>query len=184
MVGSKLNEEYFEWMYQMVYNEKYSRYLSYRKLLRHLNDIEFTYIIDMDGNRAEDGINLRYQFGRDRGIKEPIITTCLDNRSCSVLEMMIALSIRCEVHIMDDPTIGDRTGQWFWNMIVNLGLGTMTDSRFDANYIDEVIYCFLNRRYSINGEGGLFTIKHCSKDLRNVEIWYQAMWYMDEILNN
>ena len=43
-----------------------------------------------------------------------MISAYLDNKTCSVLEMMIALAIRCEEHIMDDPDVGNRTGQWFW----------------------------------------------------------------------
>ena len=96
--------------------------------------------------------------------------------------MMIALAIRCEEHIMDDPDIGNRTGQWFWNMIVNLGLGSMTDAKFDENYTNMVIERFLNREYERNGDGGLFTVKHSRRDLRTVEIWYQMCWYLDEIV--
>ena len=109
-------------MYQLVFDGRYSKRLSYRKLLRELHRIEFTYSIPMDGNRAEDGVDLRYRFGYENGYSSSMISVYLDNRMCSVLEMMIALAIRCEEHIMDDPDIGNRTGQWFWNMIVNLGL--------------------------------------------------------------
>lgn len=93
---------------------------------------------------------------------------------------MIALAVRCEEHIMDDPDIGDRTGQWFWNMIVSLGLGSMTDERFDGEYVDEVVDIFLNREYERNGEGGLFTVNDTDRDMRNVEIWYQMHWYLNE----
>ena len=40
--------------------------------------------------------------------------------SCSVLEMMVALAICCEETYMDNPNIGNRTGQWFWNMVKNI----------------------------------------------------------------
>jgi hypothetical protein len=100
---------------------------------------------------------------------------------CSVLEMMIALAIRCEENIMDDPLIGDRTRQWFWSMISSLGLSGMTDTRFDNKSVDRVLETFLDRDYKPNGEGGLFTIKRCEKDLRKVEIWYQLLWYLDTI---
>lgn len=53
------------------------------------------------------------------------------------LEMIIALAIRLEEHIMDDPDIGNRTGQWFWDMIVSLGLG--------SEGLIDVIRRFLNR---------------------------------------
>ncbi|GHU60463.1 hypothetical protein FACS1894171_1890 [Clostridia bacterium] len=182
MTKDELNNEYFEWMRQLVCTEKYSRRLSYRKLLTFLHNAEFVYIIDMDGNRSEDGIDLRYRFGYERRYEGPMIATYLDDRPCSILEMLIALAIRCEEHIMDDPDSGDRTGQWFWNMIENLGLGVMNDKVFDKNYVNRVISRFLNREYKRNGEGGLFTVKHCKNDLRSAEIWYQMCWYLEAIL--
>lgn len=183
MTRSELNSKYFSWMCQLVCDRKrYSRGLSYRKLLRFLYNVDFSYTIDLDGNREADGIDLRYRFGYEDSYDDAIIATLLDDRPCSVLEMMIALAIRCEEHIMDDPDAGNRTGQWFWNMIVNLGLGSMTDDKFDEDCVGEVIDRFLNREYKRDGEGGLFTIKHCKYDLRDVEIWYQMCWYLDEIL--
>lgn len=179
MTRDRLNNAYFDWMYQLVF-ESYSRRLSYRKLLQELHRTEFSYVIPMDGNRAEDGVDLRYRFGRSAGYDDAMISTYLDQRPCSVLEMMIALAIRCEEHIMDDPDIGNRTGQWFWNMIVNLGLGSMNDSKFDEDLVEDVIQRFLERRYKRNGEGGLFTVNHCGHNLRSVEIWYQMCWYLDE----
>ena len=83
---------------------------------------------------------------------------------------------------MDDPDIGNRTGQWFWDMIVSLGVGSMTDSRFNKDFVMERIQCFLNRDYQKDGSGGLFTIKRCRRNLRNVEIWYQMCWYLDSVL--
>ncbi len=182
MTEHELKHEYFEWMCNLVYNPKYSKKYSYKKLLSYLHHTEFTYIIPLDGNRYEDGINLRYRFGYDNGIDDSIISSYLDNEPCSILEMLVALAFRCEVHIMDDPEIGDRTGQWFWNMIVNLGLGSMTDARFDENYIVKVIDRFLNRQYEADGRGGVVHIPNCRCDLRKVEIWYQMMWYLNEVV--
>lgn len=182
MTRNKLNDTYFNWMYQLVYDEQYSKRLSYRKLLYLLHDTEFTYTIAMDGNRYEDGTDLRYRFGYEYGYEGAMIAEYLDNRPCSVLEMLIALAIRLEEHIMDDPEIGNRTGQWFWNMITNLGLGSMDDEKFDKKYAVDIIRRFLNRDYERNGKGGLFTVEHCRYDLRNVEIWYQACWYLDSMV--
>lgn len=181
MTKSELNNEYLEWMYQLVCDERYAKRPSYRKLFSYLYHIDFTYRIGMDGNRSEDGMDLRYRFGYEKSYKSPMIAAFLDDRPCSVLEMLIALSIRCE-EIMADSDVGDRIGQWFWNMIVNLGLGSMNDSKFDKGYVDEVISKFLDRQYSPTGEGGLFTVRHSRYDMRSVEIWYQMCWYLDEIL--
>lgn len=182
MTQDELNDAYFNWMYQLVYGGRYSKRLSYRKLLYLLHDIEFTYTISMDGNRYEDGIDLRYRFGYEKRYEGAMIAEYLDNRPCSVLEMLIALSIRLEEHIMDDPEAGDRTGQWFWNMITNLGLGIMDDAKFDKSRAADIVQRFLNRDYERNGKGGLFTVEHCRYDLRDVEIWYQACWYLDSIV--
>jgi hypothetical protein len=138
--------------------------------------------MEMDGNRAADGIELRYRFGYENRYTSDLINAWLDHRPCSVLEMMVALSFRCEEHIMDDPTIGNRTGQWFWGMIMNLGLESMDDSRFDIYKVDDIIFKFLNRQYKPDGEGGLFTVTKRRNDLRETEIWYQMCWYLSEVL--
>ncbi len=181
MTRDELIDQYFDWMYQLVVDDRYSN-RSYRKLFTRLHDTEFTYTIPMDGNRYEDGINLRYRFGREYGYSDSMIAACLDDRACSILEMMTALAIRCEENIMDDPEIGNRTGQWFWGMLVSLGLGSMDDVRFDRNYTDEVLERFLNHDYRRNGEGGLFTVRHSRMDMRRTEIWYQLNWYLNELV--
>lgn len=176
----RLMNEYFEWMCGLVCTD--ARKPSYRKLLIRLYDTPFTYSMPMDENRAKDGEDLRYRFGRERGISGPDVALCLDGRECSVLEMMLALAIRCEEHIMSDPDIGDRTGEWFWGMVTSLGLNGMTDRGFEREHVATVLHRFLNRTYKPNGEGGLFTVRRKTANMRSLEIWYQAMWYLDEIL--
>lgn len=178
MTQVNIKQKYFEWLYDLVCGDRYSEGYSYGKLLSFLHDIEFKYIIHKDANRAEDGMDLRYRFAYDTGY------ACADGYlegPCSVLEMMVALAIRCEECIMDDPRYGNRTSQWFWKMISNLGLNGMVDSRFDEIYAEKVISTFLNREYEPNGRGGLFTVRHCDYDLRRVEIWVIMLWYLDTI---
>lgn len=178
MSRDDVRNEYFDWLYNLVSEKRYSNDLSYRKLMMRLHSIEFVYSIRKDKNRAADGVDLRYRFaiGKD----EDYILSCLEG-PCSVLEMMIALAIRCEETIMDDPQIGNRTGQWFWGMITNLGLGSMIDSRYDKATVDDIVNRFLNREYQPNGKGGLFTVRNCKYDLREVEIWTIMLWYLDSI---
>lgn len=180
MTENELIHEYFEWMYNLVCDDSPRR--SYRKLLSHLNEIDFFYILDMDGNRAEDGIELRYRFGDECGYPDYMIASYLDNRPCSVLEMLIALDIRCEEHITFDPDAGDTFGKLFWVMLENLGLDSMTDRHFDPDQVDDVIDICLNRTYKRNGEGGLFIVNDRGCDMRSVEIWYQMMRYLDTVL--
>lgn len=181
MIEHEINEDYFEWLYEGMCGNRYSKNISYRKLLEHLHNTNFRYTISNDKNRASDGIDLRYSFALSQGCEdEPELITDYLKGPCSVFEMMVALAQRCE-SVMDDPKIGDRTGQWFWGMINNLGLSGMNDNRYDEQYVNDVIDTFLDREYKSNGKGGLFTIRNCEYDLREVEIWYQLCWYLDTI---
>ena len=92
-----------------------------------------------------------------------------------------ALALRIEEHIMDDPDIGNRTGQWFWGMLVSLGLGSMYDAKFDRYRVDRTLERLLEREYERNGEGGLFTVNN-GRDMRTTEIWYQMNYYLSEII--
>lgn len=162
---------YFEWMVEKCHAQDRIQ------VLETLHSISFTYQNPLDGNRYDDGINLRYRFGDERHVSPSQVARELDTVPCSVLEMMLALAIRVEVHIMSDDDIGDRTYIWFNEMLDSLGIGWMKDSHFRRGYCVDVIYRFLNRDYKPNGQGGLFTVEGRG-DLRNVEIWYQAMWYL------
>lgn len=174
----RLINEYFEWL---LNHTKDKRHIKYRKLLALLHNINFRYSIPLDSNREEDGLSLRYRFSCMSKYRKINVLKYLD-KPCSVLEMMIALAIRCEESIMDDPDIGNRTAQWFWLMITNLDLEYMDDNHFDKSIAIEKIDIFLNREYKRNGEGGLFIVDNARRDLRNVEIWYQMCWYLDGLI--
>lgn len=180
MPRNNIREEYFEWLYDRVCKNRFSEENSYRQLLSYLHSIPFTYRLRSDGDRASDGVNLRRRFANQfddfRYVRD-----CLDG-PCSVFEMLLALAIRCEETIMTDLEYGDRTGQWFWRMIVNLGLGGMRDSIYNESEVRDCIQCFLKRKYEPDGRGGLFTIKNRKDDLRSVDIWTQMMWYLDSMM--
>lgn len=167
--------EYFDWLVGIV---EPKGAFTYDKLLTHLHNTKFRYTIKKDNNREEDGLDLRYRFSLDRHCPEAY--AYLDG-PCSVLEMMIALAVRCEEQIMSNTEYGDRTAQWFWQMVANLGLGSMRDELYDKKVVTHAIERFLNRDYEPNGKGGLFTIHYRKADMRTVEIWTQLQWYLDEI---
>lgn len=190
MLEHRINDEYFEWMCEKVCSirsvdrkdvyDRFSEGISFRKLLTRLHDIEFTWIMPMDRNRADDGLSLRYRFAYETGYESYMAEYI--GGPCSVLEMMVALAINIEIDIMDDPSYGDRTGQWFWGMIVSLGLGGMNDRRYDDRLVDDVICDFLRRDYAPDGRGGLFTIRGCDRDLRDMEIHIQRNYYLNTFI--
>ena len=164
--------DYFIWLTDFVYDKRFV------KLLEYLHCVEFVWVLPRDENRAADGLALRYRFCYERGM--PDAERYLTG-PCTMLEMMVALALRCEETIMDDPKYGSRTKQWFWNMITSLGLGSMTDDRFDQVRIDDVLGIFINRNYKPDGRGGLFTIRRPPSDMRGMEIWSQMCWYLGTI---
>ena len=174
----RINNDYFEWLCELIDSRRFSKHVAYTKLLEHLHNIEFTWLVPRDHNRADDGIQLRRHYSLYRN---DITLSDYILGPCSVLEMTVALAVRCET-IMDDIQMGNRTGQWFWGMIHSLGLSPMTDSKFDKDVVDDIIARFLNREYEPDGKGGLFTVRHCGQDMRTVEIWCQLSWYLDSIM--
>ena len=184
MSRNEICNTYFQWLYDWASEGRYHPTISFKKLLTHLHKTEFIYLLPKDQNRAEDGENLRWRFAmdiRDSDESTDYILKCLDG-PCSVLEMMVALAIRCEEDYMDDPLYGDRSSQWFWEMIVNLNLGSMVDGSYDRRYVDDVLHRFLYRKYEPDGRGGLFRVRNCNEDMRKLEIWYQMCYFLDTLV--
>lgn len=176
-----IKEKYYQWLVSLVSDDYHSKY--YTKLLEKLYSTEFTWTMAMDKNRATDGIDLRVRFADENELLLEENLYPLDG-PCTVLEMMVALSLRCEETIMGDADFGDRTGDWFWGMVRNLGLQQMDNYNYDELKVNIAVQRLLNRAYQKNGEGGLFTVRDYrdwTDDLRNVDIWYQMLWYLDEI---
>ncbi len=171
-----IREEYFEWMYQIVNGKKYYR------LLNELNNVDFISLVHYDENRIRDGIDLRYRFADEANIPVSIIDRKFNNIECSVLEVMVALSVRIEESIMGDEDYGNRIPIWFSMMIKSLGLYDMTDDKIEYEYVTHTIARFLNRDYDSNGSGGLFTIHDYDRDMRDIEIWYQMCLFFDNLL--
>lgn len=173
-----MREDYFKWICDLVSVRFRNGGASYKKLLRYLFDVEFVAMIGRDENRAVDGKDLKYRYAYDKGLTYETVDQYIYDERCSMLEMLVALANRIEEQIMCDPDIGNRTGKWFWDMVENIGLADMTDSKFDMQNVSMIIYRFIHREYEPNGRGGVVCIPGCEHDLREVEIWCQVMWYL------
>lgn len=180
MTRHEMSERYFRWMTHLVCNNGYGGRLSWRKLFSLLHDTEFIYILDMDSNRADDGTDLRYRFAYEFGYSRQEVIDYLDNRPCSVLEMMVALACRCEEQVVGNLEDENRTGKWFFEMIQSLGFGSMNDRNFNREAAMDILTRFMRREYCENGLGGLFSLRYPKEDMRDIEIWYQMMSYLEE----
>ena len=166
--------EYFTWLVNKVDGEKSGR----MELLHTLFLKPFYGYFKNDANRAEDGIELREEYYYETG-EHALYDWDSYAEQCSILEMIIALAIRCDAEITYDFEEA-KPGVMFWKMIDNLGLIDVTDSNYDETYVNYVIEKFLTRKYDKDGYGSLFYIPGTDKDMRGLEIWYQMQEYLIE----
>ena len=171
-------EEYFKWLCQSVMTCDYDTPPEpYEKLLRLLFNTSFYSNMEMDRNRAADGLGLRDKFASLDGSDQIYLAM---GETCTVLEMLVALSMRIDHDLMFDIRYGNRTGNWFWLMIENLGLNRMDDKHYNENIAIDILSGFLDRRYGSDGFGGLFYVRNPKVDMRNLDIWYQMNAYFNE----
>jgi len=180
---NKIDSAYFAWLGNTVDPSGH-----YEMLNTFLHDCwDFRWSIPMDENREVDGYDLR----------ETFLKTCCDidnayaelgnfeSATVSVFEVLVALCFRME-HELDDLQHRPRHAVWFAELLRNIGLGKMIneywliDSDESEFTVTQIINRLLDRTYDWDGVGGLFPVKDSVNDMREVEIWYQMMAYLDE----
>jgi len=164
------DDVYLEWLYDRVLVRSV-RGATYWKLLNQLYRIPFTWFVPNDGNRAEDGKDLRLKWAEEVGT-----IRCPENwmdLPCSFLEVLIALAERMEFEA------GQSIHHWFWHLLENLGFSDCHDgSMYSRRFVQMRIKSILDRRYEPNGQGGLFPLRQSEQDQRKVELWYQMSAYL------
>ena len=171
------NRQYFEWLLDKT-RCRYVNTDDYSRLLEYLFNYEFTWSIPFDSNRADNGIGLRYEFESETGLMGRT-----DDEPCSDLEMLIALARDWEHEITYDFHKGDRSPQWFWTLIDNLGLLEYPNWRISPGVmdeIDEILDVWHTRKFSETGIGSPFPVKNWYGDQKTVEIWMQLQNYVIE----
>lgn len=161
---------------------------SYSNLLIDLHFIKFTYKIEKDKNRAEDGIYLRNEF---LASNQP--ETISMANPCSVLEMLVALSLRMGTEYIGTEETIDNI---FISLLDNLYLLDFNNNHYyslTSGKITNIVLSWLNRDFSPSGTGSIFPLK-CDTiydlsgivggkkypDQRNIEIWEQMQCYIND----
>lgn len=178
-VDSMYRGQYFDWLCEKIN----LRPGLYDILISHLHSLPFTWIVELDSNRAEDGLVLRGEFHANKYEIE-----AMEDMPCSVLEALIGLALKMD-YILDDDDKGDRTRIWFWEMIDNLGLDRFTDSFLGGpfgknidrtNDITEICQIWLNREFDYSGNGSPFPLKNPHDDQRRLHMMAQLNEYILE----
>lgn len=147
------------------------------KLLTFLYNTEFVwdYRIELDGDRAENGKMLRYNYQHDTGKR----CEYGPDVPCTVLEMLVAMAIGID-RIMDEPS-NPNAQRWFWEMLKNLGLDDMYDISYNQQKVIEAVGKWMNRDYDRKGRGSIFPLKKSAHiDMRKAHIWQQAGFYLND----
>ena len=164
--------DYFSWLCFWAVPDG-SKRRDYSQLLLALHDIPFRWSVAHDENRAGDGLQLRSIYEDETG-------EWCDEESpdCTLLEMFLALAIRCDTEIMYDPDDLNRADRWFWMMIENLKLDKFTDENFDYGQFLDICGQFMDRNYGKNGQNCPFWVPDLSMKMRKIELFYQMNYYL------
>ncbi len=130
----------------------------------------------LDQSREVDGLDMReayldaHGFAGTRGLPG----------QCTVLEVLVALCVRCERDITCEPS-RDKTAKWFWDMMYYSGLCEYPNrAKWDDSEVLDILERVLRHKYDRDGRGSFFHIKHVDTDMRKLDLWSQMMRYIDE----
>lgn len=140
-----------------------------------LHNIPFTYVLERDDNREEDGCDLRNEYNIP-GEFSVEVKEAFFAHWCSVFEMLVGLAIRVDDEIIGDPA-EEHPEDFFIEMLENLGIA---DGRLKENYIYLMVDRWLKRKFDKDGRGSPFPVHHDHRDQRKLEIWDQMNAYISE----
>lgn len=173
-----LDDVYLEWLYSHIAAVKnLNPERSYWHLARQLYTKRFVPYVHNDGNRAEDGKQLRVEFLRKTRFPLDDPYGLFMDADCSMFEMLLSLAKQMAFEADSTPL------EWFWIMMSNLEINRYSDDLFEISIseeVEEVLDRVINRTYAYEGTGGLFPLRNAARDQRRVELWYQKEAYLLE----
>ena len=144
----------------------------YSKLMYFLIDIPFEWSHELDSKLIDNVKNYRWSHGY------------VGTDPVSVFEVLALLAFDAERKIIHQSGAGNRTPEWFWMMMNNLGLQIFDDESWNSRSkgkILKILKRFLDREYGPNGRGGPFYIEKIGeRDLSKECLWTQMTWFLGE----
>lgn len=156
--------DYYIWLRDMVDRD------SYQKLLKQLDTTPFEWILALDKNRSEGGLQLRVKYSMEYSVDLDDVRT----GPCTVLEMLIGVAD----HMMDQLTCDIYT--WFWQLVENVHLEQFDDDNYDPRGVEFILNSWLHRNFGKDGEGSIFPLKCYDGDCRYIDIWSQMNAWINE----
>lgn len=163
---------YFAWLVSQVSGDEYLI------LLKLMHDTEFYTSVGRDYNYETKAKDLRVTWFKENC--NPDEHFALDG-CATVLEVLLVFAMEMD-YMLWNPEYGDRTAQWFWELVGNLGLADMSDDRYferGGTYrVTDTLQEFIGREYDHDGHGNVFFIDNSDFDFRTTELWYQLNAYV------
>lgn len=146
------------------------------KLLRS----DFLPLLDMDGNRSCECLELRHDFDQEWDMHACDI---LDEELCetgTVMELLVVMAEKMKFE-MADSEYESSTRKWFLEMLSNCGLDYYANnSNYQEEAVDSILYTVIFREIGWDGEGGLFPLFMAQRDQRRIELIAQMNDYLEE----
>ena len=140
---------------------------AYENVLQALFNTPFEAKVAKDENRLKDCRYLREKFG----------WPTVNPGNC--LEVLIVVARDMEDILYDDRH-GNRTVEWFWLMMSNMGLTEYTNARYEDTAVLDIIDKFVQRKYKTNGEGGPFPLRRPPNNQRRADLFMLMNYYVNE----
>lgn len=163
-----MDSNYMKWIIDIFDGEEH------KCLFRQLMTIEYVWHIQLDANLLPCVRRFREKMGRDYDgpTDRP-----------SVLEIFVTLAVECEDKLMHNDDFGNRTTEWFWKMLYNLGINVYDDAHYTdriSEIVEDKVQMFLDRTYSYYGDGNIFVCNNPHYDMRSAPLWTQLNWELCE----
>lgn len=179
MTRRQTGDPYFDWLCIKIGVNPNNPRRNYGEMVRMLHGINYIPVLEMDENRATDGIQLRVDF---MDIHGPYGSST--NRGpCTMLEFLIGVAMKMNF-LMGEEENHHRTEWYFWRLIRHMGLRKFTDDHWNYDngelFVEDAVDRVINRKYLPSGEGGLFPLRGYYEDQTKCEIWKQMQYWLSE----
>lgn len=172
---TKTRDRYFEFLYELGFGDD-----RHYGLAGYLHSIPFRWSFRRDENRVYDGSHMRREFEEEEG-EDATRYFDMNDDECSMLEFFVGFAYR----LCRDMFENISCQEFVEAMLSNLGLWDYDDDNdfSDGDVLEDISEAlddWVDRKYSYNGEGGLFPLVDAPENLRGVEMWTQASWWYNE----
>lgn len=174
-MGNWNDEKYFQWLMSFVDidaplppSEKHTL------LAQQLHETPYEWYIEMDSNRALDGVDMRYDFAESIDVDLRSVPL----NGSSLLEVLVALALKA-AYLSDGLIYLDTPQKWMEEMLTNVGLYEYTDDSYDPKAVTkisrQIMVKTLRSKSNYIFPKSIFT----DDELYNHELWYQLNYYIE-----